>query len=122
MLDWLKSTFLGALGPALAFFAAVLNPAVALVLALWEGAQLVYNFIGKGSLAISVARQKYVEILAIVGESVFGQLPTQLSNAVGYFNAFFPLTEALLLAAASVIFYTLCVMLRVLKSWIPTVS
>jgi len=122
MLDWLKSTFLGALGPALTFFAAVFNPAIALVTGAWAFAQLVYSLIGKGYDAVTAAKLKYGEMMDIVGESVFGQLPTQLSNAVGYFNSFVPLTEGLILAAAGVIFYTLCTLLRVLKSFIPTVA
>jgi len=122
MLDWFKTTFLGALGPALAFFSGVFNPLIALVLGAWAFVQIVYSLIGKGWEAVTVAKLKYTEMMAYVGQSVFGQLPTQLSQAVGYFNSFLPLTEGLILVTLVTVFYTLCVVLRVLKSWIPTIG
>jgi len=122
MLDWFKSTFFGALGPVLAFFASVCNPLIALALGLWQAAQFVYEMIGKGSAAFDEMSEKYSETMTLVGQSVFGNLPPQLASATGFLNAFLPITEALILVAIAVIFYTGCVVLRVVKSWIPTVS
>lgn len=122
MLDWFKSVFLGALGPVLSFFNAVLNPLVAIVLGIWAVIQFVYALLGKAWDSLLTMKTRYAEIMDIVGESVFGQLPNQLSQGVGYFNSFVPLTEALLLAAQMIIFYTLSTIVRVIKAWVPTIG
>jgi hypothetical protein len=122
MFDWLKSTFLGLLGPAVSFFAVVFNPLVAIVLGIWELAQFTYGLIGKSSEAFEDTKNGYDALLNMVGGSVFGELPAQIGSAVGLLNAFLPLTEALVLVGLGVVFYTACVVLRVIKSWIPTVN
>jgi len=122
MFDWLKTTFLGALGPVLAFFTTIFNPAIAIVVGIWEVCQFCYNLIGKGNAAFNTAIGKYQEMLTLVGGSVFGNMPGQLGQALGFLNAFLPLTEALVLVAVAVVLYSLCVALRVLKSWIPTIG
>lgn len=122
MLDWFKETFMGALGPVLAFFTAIFNPAIAIVVGIWQGCQFVYEMIGKGSTQFDAVVSSYNGIMALVGGSVFGQLPPQLGAAIGFLNAFLPVTEALILVALGIVIYTLCVVLRMLKSWIPTVA
>lgn len=122
MWDWFKTVLYKSMAPALAMFAAIANPVVAIVMIIWQIIDTVVELTGDLKQKHGSLYSAYNNFMQEVGGSVFGQFPPAIASPLGFINSFVPLTEMLILVALASVFYMLALAVRVIKAWIPTVA
>lgn len=121
MWDFFKQAWLHLL-PLLGPLGQIARPAVAIVYTVYTWIEAVIEIIGEAQIKYGSLYNAYLAVQNLLGNHAFGALPVQLEQPLKFLNAFLPLTEALVLIAATLIVYMMSLGLRIAKSWIPTVN
>lgn len=119
--DWCRK-LADDLVPFITFFGKVFNPVTALVLGGYETVTWIWaQFTGIKERS-GFFYDAYVGFNAYVGDAVFAPFPPAAQQAGAFANGFFPITEILILLALLAALYVMAVIIRIVKSLIPSVA
>jgi len=123
--DWLTQwcrKLADGLVPMLSFFSKVFNPLIGVILAAYEFWKWVWSIAGKAVDKTSTLSLKYEAVKAWVGSSVFSPFPEGVQASVAFANSLFPITECLILMGLLAALYIAAAVVRLIKSFIPTMA
>jgi len=123
--DWLSQwcrKLADGMVPLLFFFGKFFNPLIGVVLAAYEFASFLWRIVSQAKDKASGLSSNYDAFRAWVGDAVFSPFPAAVQSSAAFANSFFPITETLILMGLLATLYIAAAIVRVIKSWIPTMA